>query len=52
MPLGYILAIIFGVVWLGFKLLEVMRTKKSKNAVNKVVKTEKTANSDINDLIL
>lgn len=51
MPLGYILAIIFGVVWLLFKLLEVMRNKKTNNAV-KVEKTVKNTNTDINDLML
>lgn len=52
MPLGYILAIIFGVVWLGFKLLEVMRAKNANKAVKKVVDTVKSVDTDIDDLIL
>lgn len=52
MVIGYTLAIVFAVIWLGFKLLEAIKAKNAKKAAEKVVETVKTYENDVDDLIL
>ena len=42
MELGYILAAVFAVIWLGFKVFEIVQRKKAKGAVKQNENTEYT----------
>lgn len=42
MELGYILAAVFAVIWLGFKIFEIVQRKNAKGAVKQDENTEYT----------
>ena len=53
MHIGYIIAIAFAVIWIGFKIVEsVRKNQKLREGANKVVETVKQYDTDIDDLIL
>ncbi|MBQ9385208.1 MAG: hypothetical protein IJT87_13335 [Ruminiclostridium sp.] len=53
MAFGYWLAIIFAVVWLGFKVFEkYKKNSKKSDTIKKAAETVKNFDTDVDDLIL
>lgn len=53
MPIGYILAIIFAVIWLGIAIFERIRKNHAKReALKNAVETVKSFDTDVDELII